>query len=629
MTAASSSSRCIVQGTLQMRSESPEDSAASFVLHRRDDRWECAAPGLAISWCARTATHAANDRTLCIIWGTPRDDDAGSGVIAPRINASDIMQRLAAAGPEALTRIRGTFGLCFVDARKDQAILAVDRFSTQTLCWGVEGGQLCFSDRADTVPLSGRSIGAQALYDFLYFHCIPAPLTVFREVRRLHHASYLEHVHGEVRENVYWKPRFQEADPEPLGKLYPRFRELIGGAVRMEADVDENTGCFLSGGTDSSTIAGMLSRTSAQPARTYSIGFDAPGYDEMSYARLAAQHFKTRHREYYVTADDIVQSVPQIAAFLDQPFGNSSIVPAYFCASMARADGVARLLAGDGGDELYGGNSRYRFQQFLDAYYTVPAYVRESLVEPLFAGSLAHSSLPGIRQARSYVRHATAPMPDRMESHNLLSRIGTSTILDPDWLEAIDERSPLQAQRETYASAPAPDIVNRMLFYDWKFTLADSDLPKVRTAIQLNGMSVGYPFLADEVVDFSLQLPASYKVRRGKLRWFFKRALRDFLPARIIQKKKHGFGLPFGVWANEHVALHELAADSLAGLERRGILREGFRDQLMSTLLPSHPGYHGEMVWILMMLEQWLDAHDRAAQYAALPEMASLITQPT
>jgi asparagine synthase (glutamine-hydrolysing) len=119
-------------------------------------------------------------------------------------------------------------------------------------------------------------------------------------------------------------------------------------------------------------------------------------------------------------------------------------------------------------------------------------------------------------------------------------------------------------------------------------------------------------------------------VRRGKLRWFFKQALRDFLPTPIIRKRKHGFGLPFGIWANEHAVLHALAADSLAGLERRGILRKGFRDQLMSNLLPSHPGYHGEMVWILMMLEQWLDAHGRAGtQYTAMLDMNSLTMQPS
>jgi asparagine synthase (glutamine-hydrolysing) len=326
----------------------------------------------------------------------------------------------------------------------------------------------------------------------------------------------------------------------------------------------------------------------------------------MRYARLAANHFDTRHREYYVTPADIVSGIPVISSFLDQPFGNSSILPAYYCAAMARSDGVTRLLAGDGGDELFGGNSRYRFHQSIDAYYRLPAAFRHHVLELLFDGALAKTRLAGLRHVRAYVRLATTPMPDRMSAHNLISRIGHDVILDPGWLAGIARDSPLDSQRRIYDSAAADHIVNRMLFYDWKFTLADSDLPKVRTAVEINAVSVRYPFLADELVSFSLGLSPSWKVRHGQLRWFFKRALADFLPHAIIAKKKHGFGLPFGVWAHRTPALREIAGDALAGLEGRGILRKGFRDQLMSQLLPEHPAYYGELVWILTMLEQWL-----------------------
>jgi len=123
---------------------------------------------------------------------------------------------------------------------------------------------------------------------------------------------------------------------------------------------------------------------------------------------------------------------------------------------------------------------------------------------------------------------------------------------------------------------------------------------------------VGYPLLADEIADFSLGLPSNYKLRNFRLRWFFKEALRNFLPDATIRKKKHGFGLPFGLWATQHAGLRDLAGDSLAALERRGILRAGFRDGLMGHLLAAHPGYYGELIWILMMLEQWLAMHDHA-----------------
>ena len=145
------------------------------------------------------------------------------------------------------------------------------------------------------------------------------------------------------------------------------------------------------------------------------------------------------------------------------------------------------------------------------------------------------------------------------------------------------------------------------------FTLADSDLPKVRGTTALAGVGVRFPFLADEVLAFSLKLPADYKLKGLKLRWFFKEALRGFLPDEIITKKKQGFGLPFGLWATKHAGLKALALDSLASLRERGIVRPDFITTLVEKRLPEHPGYYGEMVWILMMLEQWLRGHDSPA----------------
>src|SRR6185436_7996996 len=147
----------------------------------------------------------------------------------------------------------------------------------------------------------------------------------------------------------------------PFGDLKEAFLASVCGAVRSAA-ADGPVGTFLSGGTDSSTIAGMLGEVTGEPARTYSIGFEAQGYDEMAYARIAARHFGTRHHEYYVTPADVADAIPRIAAVHDQPFGNSSAVPTYYCAKLAKEDGVDTLLGGDGGDELFGGNERYAKQ---------------------------------------------------------------------------------------------------------------------------------------------------------------------------------------------------------------------------------------------------------------------------
>jgi asparagine synthase (glutamine-hydrolysing) len=163
----------------------------------------------------------------------------------------------------------------------------------------------------------------------------------------------------------------------------------------------------------------------------------------------------------------------------------------------------------------------------------------------------------------------------------------------------------MQQQRAVYTATPA-GLVNAMLAYDWKYTLADNDLPKVCGTAELAGVEVAFPLLADELVDFSLRLPAQLKVRGLTLRWFFKHALRGFLPEAILRKRKHGFGLPFGPWLLTDRKLFETASDSLAHLADRGIVARPFVEQLLASRVREVPGYYGGMVWVLMMLEQWL-----------------------
>ena len=341
------------------------------------------------------------------------------------------------------------------------------------------------------------------------------------------------------------------------------------------------------------------------PAPAYSIGFEAEGYDEMEYARLSARHFGCDHHEYYVTPDDLIKSIPAIAQHQDQPFGNSSALPAYYCAKMAKEDGCTLLLAGDGGDELFGGNSRYAVQTFLQYYQSVPQGVRR-LIEPLCTDDRFRRRIPGLRQATGYVRHSKDPLPHRLQKMNLLMELGPGNILTAALLSKMDQGAPGRHMQSTWDSCEADSVVNQMLAYDWRYTLADSDLPKVRGAAAMAGIAVCYPLLADDLVDFSMGLPRAWKLKGFRLRWFFKEALCGFLPDAVITKKKPGFGLPRGQWMTGNPQLLSLARDSLQGLAGRGIIEERFVNELLERRLPEHPPYFGEMVWILMILEQWM-----------------------
>lgn len=520
-------------------------------------------------------------------------------------DAAAWLHLLSTRGVRALDEAAGAFALAYLDLRSATLILATDRFAVRPLCYSLEGDRLSFSSRADGVPrLHSAEIDVQALFEYIYFHVIPTPSTVFRGVHRLRGGQAVVANAGSLHAPLYWTPKFAPEHGPRLADLEREFLDIIRAGVVREAQ-GRKTACFLSGGTDSSTVTGMLAQAIGAAPDAYSIGFDAQGYDEMQFARIAARHFGARHHEYYITPGDLVSGIPRVARHYDQPFGNSSAVPAFYCASQALDDGFDCMLAGDGGDELFGGNSRYAKQRVFAVYDGLPSALRRTVIEPLALGMPLWSKVPLLKKGVSYVRQARLPMPERMETYNLLERLGVNQALTPRFMEAVDAGRPRQQQREVYDESGA-DLINAMLAFDWKYTLVDNDLPKVCGTADLAGIAVAFPLLTAELTDFSLRLPPSLKVRGLTLRYFFKRALRDFLPQEILRKRKHGFGLPFGPWLLADAALQELAADSLAGVVDRGLIRQAFVDELLGSRVREVPGYYGGMVWVLMMLEQWL-----------------------
>jgi asparagine synthase (glutamine-hydrolysing) len=513
---------------------------------------------------------------------------------------AELLQCLA-DGAQGLSRLTGAFALIAVEASGASISAAIDRFGMQPLCWRFDDGVLHLSERADAVPGADLSLSPQALYVFLHFHMLPAPQTAWRNVQRLPLGHRLDADERGARATQWWRPVFDEHHEAPFPALRDEFIACLEGAVRRTADDDADS-CFLSGGTDSSTVAGLLGRVRQKPPRTFSIGFAVDGYDEMTYARIAAQAFKTDHVEYYVTADDVLAHLPAVAGTFDQPFGNSSALPAYLCARQARERGVAVMLAGDGGDELFGGNARYAKQRLFEPYAAIPGAIRRGLLEPLAAGAWTRG-VPGLSKLASYVRQAATPLPDRLEDYNLLRRVGAARLLSPDLLAAVDIEAPLRLRREVWAQAGCASTINRMLHYDWRFTLADSDLPKVREATQLAGIEARYPLLDSELDAFALRLAPSMKLRGSKLRYFFKEALRGFLPDEILAKSKHGFGLPFGAWAVSHPPLRDFVHATIDRLLQRGWLQAPFVREILDRHLREHPGYYGELVWLLMVLE--------------------------
>ncbi len=563
---------------------------------------------LAINGHANSIHTYQNEGIIVGLWGQVRFKNLLSDQkLEPEYIAQRFLENWLSKGDKAFLDLTGEFTLCVIDENTDQCMLAVDRMGTRSLAYQVSNGHLVFSTSSDAIiqhPSIKPEVDPQSIFNYVYFHMIPSPGTVYKQQYRLLPGEYLTFRQNETKTNQYWTARFNESCPRSFEDLKDELRTLLRSSIR-DALGNEPVGAFLSGGTDSSTIAGVIGEVTGEPASTYSIGFDAEGYDEMEYARIAARHFSTKHHEYYVTPDDVVTAIPQMAAIFDQPFGNASAIPAYFCARMAKADGLGRILGGDGGDELFGGNERYAKQYLFSLYAHLPAIMREQVLEPWTKRSSGKHLPALLRKIFRFVEQAAVPMPERMDTYNLLIRHGFTTVFTTEFLASIDTASPKSLNNEIYHQVNTDSLINKMLAYDWKFTLADNDLPKVVKACELAQIDVAFPLISDELVSFSTQLKPGYKVNRTKLRYFFKTALKDFLPEEIIAKQKHGFGLPFGVWLQEHKALKTLAADSLTDLKSRNIIRNDFIDTLLAQHLKEHAGYHGTMIWILMMLEQW------------------------
>ncbi|MET0012474.1 MAG: asparagine synthase-related protein [Sedimenticola sp.] len=556
-----------------------------------------------------------NSTGLSAVIGSPIWSDSEINTIAKKSgNAFSLATAYKKFGLDFINHISGSFGFVIIDRENDVCLIGTDRLSRNPIYYTKTVNGIAFSSTPDAlIDLHEQrsKLYGQGIYNYVYFHMIPSPTSIYEGVSKVP-AGHLVQINRNVTNTVhYWKPKFQVIRNTSFEDLKKEFKCILKESVSRSVKNSDKTGAFLSGGLDSSTVVGMLSEVSEKNIDAFSIGFSADGYDEMAYARITAEHFGVKLHEYYVTPEDVVNALPIIATNYDEPFGNSSALPSYFCAKFAKENGIERLIAGDGGDELFAGNVRYSKQKIFEAYTRIPEILREYFLEPTL--KLLPDGLPLIGKAKSYINQANIPLPDRLETYNFLHRHNPVDIFTPEFLADINCDTPLDYQRFIYNAPENASTLNRMLYLDWHFTLADNDLRKVSHACSLAGVEVSYPMLDDQLIEFSCKLPDKLKLKGRTLRYFFKESLKGWLPDETIHKKKHGFGLPFGIWVKTHKPLQTLAYDCLSNLSKRRIFKPQFIDQVIELHKNVHAAYYGELVWVLTILELWLAEHDENA----------------
>ena len=533
----------------------------------------------------------------------------------PRIpeSATQILSQYMQKAENFLDTVPADQAIGIIDSKQRKLLLATDTIGLTNIYYAQTKKGLVFASCADGViahPEVKAEISPQSVYDYVYFHHCPSPHTIYQQVKKLEGGQVLIYQDGKIQIKNYWLPEFSESmncSTEEMGK---QVKQALIDSVSQLAEGEDNTGAFLSGGLDSSSVAGALASVFPDKAKTFSMGFPVEGYDEIEYANLAVEHFNTRQHEYYLTAEDTVKAIPGIAAYYDEPFGNSSALAAYYCAKLAKENGINVMLGGDGGDEIFAGNERYAQQLVFDYYQHVPGFIGNGMEAAInrLPKFLAQQKL--FFKAKRYIEQAKTPLPDRLQDYNFLHRHAAAEIFQQDFIQQIDLEDPLNLLRESYHRPEQASTVNRMLYMDWKTTLHDNDLVKVNKMCEMAGVEVRYPLLTQEMIDLSCKIPSADKLQAKELRKFYKQAMVGFLPEKILNKSKHGFGLPFGIWLKDYQPLKELAYDSIESLKKRPYFKAEFLDHAVKMHQSIYAAYYGELIWILMMLELWFQGKD-------------------
>ena len=578
-------------------------SAALGVARRWPFQQLAAIPGVRIAIEADLTDLAELDSTL-----RAQGVDPAQMSLAERVAHIYLTQSIG-----FISKLKGAFALALWDERAHRLVLAIDRFGIKGLYWSQEDDRLLFASRASAIRAAKdwpAEVNSAALMQYLLFSVVPAPLVIYQGMEKLRPGHWLLYENGGVSQRCYWDLDYPESENQNVGEWAKAVREGMRAAVgrHLEGCAPDNTGAYLSGGTDSSSVVAFMNERHS-PVNTFSIFFQERRYNEINFARVTAERFGTRHHERRLGPAEAAAAIPRIVEYYDEPFANSSAIGAYYCALLARERGIEILLAGDGGDELFAGNERYATDKYFALYHSLPTWLRRGILEPV-AHLLPLNGGP-LSLPRRYIRRANVPNPRRIFSFGLFLSTPPEEVFEREFLEQVPATEWMTIAEQHFHAARARSELNRLMFLDLKMTLADNDLRKVSGTAELAGVHVRFPLLDYQLAELSGQIPTNLKLKGFQKRYIFKQAMKGILPEQVLYKKKHGFGVPVSHWFLEDPQLKSLMQDVLCDTRtrQRGYFRPQFLDRLMDLHRREHAAYYGEVIWYLVALELWHRQH--------------------
>jgi asparagine synthase (glutamine-hydrolysing) len=543
-----------------------------------------------------------------------RELEARGHIFKTNSDTETIVHAYEEHGAACVDDLRGMFAFAIWDAPKRQLFIARDRVGKKPLYYTVTPqGTLIFGSELKSLlehPEARRELSTEALDAYLSFGYVPDPLTIFSNIYKLPPGHHLTFSDGHLSVQQYWDFRYEVVEARREEDYLEELRALLDEAVRLRLVSDVPLGAFLSGGVDSSTIVGLMSRHTGQPVKTFSIGFHEDGYDELKYARLAAKRFETDHHEFIVTPE-ICHIVDELVWHLDEPFADSSAIPTYAVSKLAR-EHVKVVLSGDGGDELFAGYTRYGIDHRRSRFARLPRVVRHGLMQPL------SRNLPHGAWGRNYLHNiALDPLNRYLDSASFFTSLNKRSLYTTDFRAQLNgQNRPLSLFEEYAGRVRSDNPLDTLLYLDSKTYLPGDILTKVDRMSMAVSLEARVPLLDHKLIEFVTRIPAEFKMKGAETKQIFKRAVRGLVPDEILDRPKQGFGLPIQKWINQELRgyIHDVLFDTRT--RERGYFNQNYVQLLYDEHDRARRDNTGHL-WTLFMLELWhrkfLDAESIAA----------------
>jgi len=502
-------------------------------------------------------------------------------------------------GLGCLEPLRGMFAFALWDARQRRLLVARDRLGVKPLFYCEEPGRLCFASELRALrELVGRplEIEPQAVYDFFGFRYIPAPHTFYRGVQKLLPGHYLLADARGVRAEPYWDVPPEEETSRTVADFAEEVIEQLRESIRLRLIADVPLGVFLSGGTDSSAVVAFMAALGAQPLRTFSVGFEEPEYSELPFARRVAQRYHTQHHELVVRPQDLSEELGRLVAFRDEPVAEPTDVALYRMARLA-SERVKVVLAGEGGDELFAGYPKYAADRLAGLVSALPQEVTRALVRWL-----------PYRQRRAQLALEALSIRDEAERSATwfasFSREEREALFAPEFLAQVDVAHPARLFEQHLEKVRDRSPLKRMLYADLKIWLPDNLLLRGDQMTMAASIEERVPFLDHKLVEVAARLPSRMLAHGFRTKVLLKQALRPYLPAETLRRRKVGFTVPIGPWFRK--ALKSLVADLVLAPEAQA--RGYFNREAMQRFVREH--FDGvrdrqKQLWALVNFELW------------------------